>query len=236
MPRLLGWSAARLVACPGDPRPLVLDGRRHGTGGAPAHPGPCLESQALDGLVNKTDKLDAKGWATVLRNGTVPAVWIAPGPLRDPRELPRLRMTFVRVRTALKHRIPAAFAQYGLALTGASALFGATGRRQLEDRWGQLPPETQRAVRDALALLDPLHDPIEALAVRIREVVRETPLMEPLETLPGVGPILAIVIALVLGTIERFPTAEHFASYSGTVPRVVEAGGTAATGGRCART
>jgi len=80
-------------------------------------------------------------------------------------------------------------------------------------------------VREELALLDPLQDQIDDLEIRIRKVVRQTPLMGLLQTLPGVGPILAIVIALELGTIERFPGAEHFASYSGTVPRVQESGG-----------
>ena len=183
------------------------------------------KAKLLMGLVNKTDKLDAKGLATLLRNGTVPAVWIAPGGLRDQRELPRLRMTFVRFRTALKNRIHAAFAKYGVAVTDVSDVFSPKGRLVLEQRLPQLPTETQRAVRDELALLDPLQDQIDALEVRVRAVVRQTPLMEQLQTLPGVGPILAIVIALELGAIERFPDAEHFASYRGTVPRVVESGG-----------
>lgn len=183
------------------------------------------KAKLLMGLVNKTDKLDAKGLATLLRNGTCPAVWIPPGPLRDQRELPRLRMTFVRMRTALKNRIHAAFAKYGLPLTGVSDVFSPKGRPLLEQQLPQLPMETQRAVREELALLDPLQEQIEGLEARIREVVRETPLMQQLQTLPGVGPILSIVIALELGALERFPNAEHFASYSGTVPRVVESGG-----------
>jgi transposase len=183
------------------------------------------KAKLLMGLVNKTDKLDAKGLAMLLRNGTVPSVWIAPGALRDQRELPRLRMTFVRMRTALKNRIHAAFAKYGIAFPEVSDLFGVAGRELLGQRLSQLPPETQRAVRDELALLDPLQDQIEALEVRIQAVVHATPVMERLQTLPGVGPILAIVIALELGVIDRFPQAEHFASYSGTVPRVVESGG-----------
>lgn len=38
------------------------------------------------GLTNKTDKLDAKGLAILLRNGTLPEVWIPPSELRDQRE------------------------------------------------------------------------------------------------------------------------------------------------------
>lgn len=183
------------------------------------------KAKLLMGLINKNDKLDAKGLATLLRNGTCPAVWIPPGALRDQRELPRLRMTFVRMRTALKNRIHAAFTKYGVSLSGASDVFGGKGRLLLEAHLPQLPSETQRAVRDELTLLDPLQDQIETLEQRIRAIVKTTPDMVQLQTLPGVGPILAIVIALELGTLARFPNAEHFASYCGTVPRVVESGG-----------
>jgi len=57
------------------------------------------------GLTHKTDKLDAQGLATLLRNGTLPEVWIPPGELRDQRELLRLRIFLVRLRTRVKNRI-----------------------------------------------------------------------------------------------------------------------------------
>jgi hypothetical protein len=44
------------------------------------------------GLTNKTDTLDAKGLAILLRNGSLPDVWIPPSELRDQRELLRLRI------------------------------------------------------------------------------------------------------------------------------------------------
>ena len=42
-----------------------------------------LEAKRRMGLTNKTDKLDARGLAILLRNDTLPEVWIPPG------ELPR---------------------------------------------------------------------------------------------------------------------------------------------------
>ena len=49
------------------------------------------KAKMMMGNVHKTDKLDADGLATLLHNGTLPSVWIAPGSLRDERELPRTR-------------------------------------------------------------------------------------------------------------------------------------------------
>src|SRR5574341_820767 len=99
------------------------------------------EAKKLMGKSNKTDKLDARGLATLLRNGTLPAVWIPPSPLRDQRELPRMRMVFVHMRTTLKNRIHATFAKYGIHFEETSDLFGTKGRGELEQGANELPRE-----------------------------------------------------------------------------------------------
>jgi transposase len=63
------------------------------------------KAKLMIGQINKTDKLDAKVLAVMLRNGTLPSVWIPSAELRDQRELPRMRMSLVRMRTTLKNRI-----------------------------------------------------------------------------------------------------------------------------------
>jgi hypothetical protein len=50
------------------------------------------EAKKRMGKTHKTDALDAKGLAILLRNGTLPESWIPPGGLRDQRELLRTRM------------------------------------------------------------------------------------------------------------------------------------------------
>jgi transposase len=65
------------------------------------------KAKLMMGMINKTDKLDARGLNRLQRNGTLPTVWIPPGALRDQRDLPRTRMVLVRQRTQLKNRIHA---------------------------------------------------------------------------------------------------------------------------------
>ena len=43
--------------------------------------------------------------------------------------------------------------------------------------------------------------------------------------MPGVGSVLAIVIALEIGDVKRFASGEKLASYAGKVPRVSSSGG-----------
>src|SRR6202163_4197218 len=76
---------------------------------------------------HKTDERDARGLAMLLRNGTLPRVWIPPAQLRDEREMLRWRMSLVETRSQVKNRIHAVLLRYNLQ-AAASDLYGAAGR------------------------------------------------------------------------------------------------------------
>jgi transposase len=137
------------------------------------------------GHVNKTDKLDANGLATLLRIGSLPTVWLPPAALRDQRELPRTRMALCAMRTSLKNRIHSTLAKYALSPEDGAELFSKRGRAWLDSSLSRLPPETGRCLSQHLQLL---------------------------KSLPGVGDILAIVINLEAGAIARFPCARSSAA------------------------
>jgi transposase len=183
------------------------------------------KAKLLLGNYNKTDKLDAKGLALLNLNGSLPAVWIPPAELRDQRELSRMRMAMVEVRTKFKNRIQATLAKYAIVIDEVSDIFGVRGRLLLKEAIKVLPLETRRSVAEQLKLLDYVMEQLERIERHIRQVVKMTPEMQLLKTLPGVGDLLAIVIALEIGTVERFFNANKLASYCGTVPRVNSSGG-----------
>jgi transposase len=180
----------------------------------------------------KTDKVDANGLGILLRNGTLPEVWIPPAPLRDQRELLRLRMFLVRQQTRLKNRIQGALARYNLQ-SGVKDVFGVEGRRCLARWLEQLPEHTRRSVEVELVTLDFLHMQIEDMEKRLDAVMRVTPEADLLKTLPYVGRILSMVMALEIGSVDRFPSAAHLASYAGLVPRVHSSGGHTRLGQIC---
>lgn len=62
----------------------------------------------------QTDESDAAGLAMLLRNGTLPEVWIASPNVRDLRGLVRSRLAIRRYQTAFKNRIHGVLNQYGL--------------------------------------------------------------------------------------------------------------------------
>jgi transposase len=184
------------------------------------------------GLTNKTDKLDAKGLAILLRNGTLPEVWIPPSEVRDQRELLRLRIFLVRLRTRVKNRIHGTLSGHNVLVPGVD-LFGTSGRRELGKRLAELPQHSREAIEQELATLDFLDLQVESAEDRLEAIMNVSAEADLLKTLPCVGPILSMVMMLEIGKVDRFPTAAHLASYAGLVPRVRSSGGHTRMGQVC---
>lgn len=183
------------------------------------------KAKLMMGMINKTDKLDVHGLNRLQRNNTLPAVWIPPEPLRDLRELTRYRMVLASHRTRLKNRVQANLAKFGLRLEEpVSDLFAAKVRPDLERLLERLPEQTRWTSQMMLQQLGQFQEQIGQLEKRLGQLLKVTPPMEWLMSLPGIGPILSAVIWLEIGSVDRFPSGEHLASYAGTTPRVHSSG------------
>ncbi len=184
-----------------------------------------LRAKMMLASVNKTDKLDCHGLNRLQRTGTLPTVWIPPAEIRDLRDLPRTRMVLSTERTKLKNRIHATLAKYCISIEGASDAFGKRGLEELEKKLELLPPHSRFCVERLLSILEKLQDEITHFEARMKKVFRTSRALELLQTLPGVGEILAVVILLEVGEVGRFTNAQRLAAYSGTTPRVHASGG-----------
>lgn len=173
-----------------------------------------------------------RGLGILLRNGTLPEVWIPPAELRDQRELLRLRMFLVQPRTRFKNRIHAALARYNIQLS-VRDVFSVEGRGRLGIQLTELPQHTRASVELELVTLDFVDMQIEEAEKRLEMVLQVSAEADLLKTLPYVGPILSMVMALEIGKVERFPSAAHLASYAGLVPRVHSSGGHTRLGQIC---
>jgi transposase len=183
------------------------------------------KAKLMMGEINKTDRLDVRGLNRLQRNGTLPTVWIPPGELRDQRDLPRTRMVLVRQRTQLKNRLHATLGKYALHDFEISDVFGVRGQALLRGRLELLPPHTGYASRQLLKHIQELGNQIREFEERIRTTFQPTAAIRHLMTVPGVGLTLAVVIALEVGDVGRFASAEKLAGYAGTTPRVHASGG-----------
>jgi len=88
-----------------------------------------------------------------------------------------------------------------------------------------LPSADRKLLDDDLALHAELQSQIDSLEQMIVAESAQSTLASRLQTLPGVGKILAPVIALEIDTIGRFNTADKLCAYAGLVPTTHASGG-----------
>ena len=180
----------------------------------------------------QTDESDAAGLAMLLRNGTLPEVWIASPNVRDLRGLVRSRLAIRRYQTAFKNRIHGVLNQYGLKNLVEEEedievrdWFSVKAHAQLMRAIESLPSASREALRQEYILVRELELKIKSLETAIKARTGKLGWMRLLQTLPGVGPILGATIWLEIGDVRRFSTAQHLAAYAGLVPRVQSSGG-----------
>jgi len=73
--------------------------------------------------------------------------------------------------------------------------------------------------------LNHLDGQIKGFEERMADLFRPTQELGVVQTLPGVGFILGVVILTEVGDVRRFPSASHLASYLGMTPGVRASGG-----------
>jgi transposase len=170
----------------------------------------------------KTDKVDAKALADLLRANFLPTVHTMPRTIRDQRELLRHRVSLVYVQTGLKNRIHGLLTRCGLQFEGTD-LYGKAGREYLTRL--DLRPIHREELDRFLRLLDGIAGEIKALTRRIQAEVEVCPEALRLATIPGIGKYLAALVYWEIGEVGRFMSPSRLVGYCGLGPRVHSSGG-----------
>jgi transposase len=179
-----------------------------------AHP---LRTKAIASARVKTDAVDARTLAHLLRTDLLPEAYVAPRELRDLRDLLRQRVVLTQMRTALKNRVHALLARQGIQRAHAD-LFGAGGRRFLDEL--ELRPDPRARLEALLRLIADFDREIDALAHEIDRRAKHDPRVEVLCQIYGIGRYLGMLIVAEIGAIERFPSARHLCAWAGLTPTV----------------
>src|SRR5215211_8080712 len=139
-----------------------------------AHP---LRTKAIASARVKTDAVDARTLAHLLRAELLPEAYVAPRELRDLRDLLRHRVALTRMRSALKNRVGAILAKQGIQRP-YSDLFGPGGTRFLAELELREPP--RRRLDSLLALIADVTREIDATSAQIDRQAREDPYVDVL--------------------------------------------------------
>lgn len=164
-----------------------------------------------EGVKHSGDETDAAYLAHLLRLGILPTGYICPPDERAVRDLARKRLQLVRTRNAQVLAVENIVARQ----TGAGISANAVKRLQSEtvEALG-LPEDVTPAVAANVAVIQTLTAEIGKLEARLRQRVRLRTKFRVLITVPGIGEVLATIIMLEAGAMERFAAVGNFASYA----------------------
>jgi len=189
-----------------------------------AHP---MRTKAIASARVKTDAVDARTLAHLLRADLLPEAYIAPRELRDLRDLLRHRVALTRMRTALKNRVSAILAKHGIAAP-YSDMFGVGGTQFLAEL--ELHESPRRRLDSHLALIADFTREIDATSGEIDARAKADPYVAVLCQIRGVGRYIAMLIIAEVGDIDRFQTARRLCSWAGLTPTVRSSDGRARLG------
>jgi len=170
----------------------------------------------------KTDKVDAKALATLLRLNALPEAYIAPVDVRQQRMLLRFREGLKKICTMTKSRIHAMLLRYNLAGPDVSDLFGKVGRQYLREV--SLPEPARSIVNEQLALLESIEVIMARIKKKIYASLEDDSRGELLQTIGGIAQLTAHLLLAEIGDINRFRSAGAFVSYCGLCPSVRQSG------------
>ena len=174
----------------------------------------------------KTDKLDARALANLLRGDLIPRLHVPSPRNRCRKNVLRQRVFWIRQRTMIRNRVHILVErQRGLSVPVCRDLFGKRGMDWLKQL--QLPEPDGTLLRQDLAVMERLNEQLKALDRQVAAENRNDSLATLLQSLPGVGAFFAAVLASEIDTIERFHHPAKLCAYAGLAPT------TSASGGKC---
>lgn len=172
----------------------------------------------------KTDKLDARMLAVLLRSGLISRAHIPSRARRVMKDLLRQRLFWVGMRTRIRNRVHILIQRQGeLSLPQVSNVFGKRGMFYLSSL--ELAEPAGSMLRQDLEMLESLEVKIKEMEKSVASESVKDPEVEYAESLPGIGKILGNVIVAEIDGVRRFGNAGKLCAYCGLVPTTHSSGG-----------
>lgn len=175
----------------------------------------------------KTDKVDAKALANLLRVNLLPESYAPPLNVRYERQITRHRLSIVRLRAEVKMKIHALLLRHGIEYEH-SDVFGKAGIKYLYSL--DLPMCDRFELDNYAKTIEFLTGRVKDTQERVEEFANHSPQSRLLMTIPGIDYYSALMISAEIGDIRRFNSAKKVISYAGLNPSISQSGEKCYTG------
>jgi len=186
-----------------------------------------LRTKAIAEARIKTDRIDAKTLAYLLRGDLVAESYVPTRKNRERRALIRHRANLIQMRVDIKNRIHALLDKHELTHTYTD-LFGKQGLEWLRNL--QLPTPDQEILQSNLQLVETLTEQTRSMDIQIAKDATSEEKAKLLMTMPGVDYYAAMVLLSEIGDVHRFNSDEKLVSWVGLAPQTHQSGETQWTG------
>lgn len=175
----------------------------------------------ITGAKVKTDRRDAFSLAKLLLAGVIPEAYIYPAQTRPVRDLLRRRASLVQKRAEEYGSLRRLLLRHGI-WSGAESEIKHADEADLQ-AWFTHPLVRMHAQQELqrIALYSEQVTELESLILAQAEPLDA---YHRLQTIPGVGIILALTILYEVGEINRFESVRAFSSYCRVVPGIAQSG------------
>jgi len=180
--------------------------------------------KAIHGGKAKNDKIDSQKIAALLRGGLLPQAYVYPAQMRATRDLLRRRTHLMRKRAELLAHVQNTNSQYNLPEIGKKIAYKAN-RSGVAERFAD--PAVQKSIEVDLALITHYDQLLTDLELSIVQAAKhhDANTLHLLQTVPGIGKILSLVLLYEMHDIHRFPRVQDFVSYCRLVKCAKESAG-----------
>src|SRR5438445_3628204 len=192
--------------------------------GLPFVLGHALYMKAIHGGKAKNDKIDSQKIAVLLRGGMLPQAYVYPAEMRATRDLLRRRMHLAHKRGELLAHVQNTNSQYNLPAIGKNIAYKAN-RDGVAERFAD--PAVQKSIEVDLSLVSYYDELLRDVELAIVKTAKQhdANTLYLLQTVPGIGKILSLVLLYEMHDIARFPRVQDFVSYCRVVKCAKESAG-----------
>ena len=159
-----------------------------------------------EGLKHQDDATDAYWLAHLLRLGILPTGYIYPRERRGLRDLARKRLRLVSQQTSHVLSLESLYNRCLSRSLSASQVREVPAQELGDPYWAQAALSSQQ-------ILQTLAEQIDCIEKQLQEALQGDSEYEILQTIRGVGEVLAATIWLETGDLRRFPKVGKYASY-----------------------
>jgi transposase len=168
---------------------------------------------------SKTDRADIKGMLEAWRNSAILPVPVKTESQQQLTSLHRIRSAWMGTRTMRINSVRGLLGEFGVVFPAGASTLCDHVRGLIENSDTTVPMLLRDLLHQLVLEIGELETRIKTVERHLDALAEQTPVVERLRSIPGVGLLTATALVGFVGDVQRFPSGRHFACYLGLTPR-----------------